>query len=58
MPLSKIIAISQPAPLSMAVLRFYQDGDTVYEGRLVNREQGQYKGYPLGEDEWPIGWRK
>lgn len=36
---------------------WYQDGDVVYEGRLVNREQGQYKGYPLVEDEWPMGWR-
>lgn len=28
-------------------------GDSVYEGRLVNRELGQYKGYPLDLDEWP-----
>ena len=25
----------------------------VYEGRLVNRETGEYKGYPLERDEWP-----
>ncbi len=30
---------------------------TLYEGRLINRAQGQYKGYPLTEDEWPAGWR-
>lgn len=32
---------------------WYQDGTTVYEGRLVNRELGQYKGYPLERSEWP-----
>lgn len=32
---------------------WYKDGATVYEGRLVNREMGQYKGYPLEESEWP-----
>lgn len=26
---------------------WYRHDDTVYERRLVNREQGQYKGYPL-----------
>lgn len=26
-----------------------------YEARLVNKEQGQYKGYPLLPDEWPEG---
>ena len=34
---------------------WYQSGSTVFEGRLVNREAGSYKGYPLGEDEWPDG---
>jgi hypothetical protein len=34
---------------------WYRDGDTVYEGRLVNREAGSYKGYPLGSSEWPEG---
>ncbi len=24
-----------------------------YEARLVNRKLGQYKGYPLAQDEWP-----
>lgn len=27
----------------------------VYEGRLVNQEQGQYKGYPLAPHEYPEG---
>jgi len=35
---------------------WYRDGDTVYEGRLVNRGNGEYKGYPLEPDEWPRGW--
>ena len=26
-----------------------------YRGRLVNREAGEYKGYPLDRDEWPAG---
>ena len=34
---------------------WYKHGDTVFEGRLVNRGTGSYKGYPLGEDEWPYG---
>ena len=29
--------------------------ETVFEGRLVNREAGTCKGYPLDEDEWPPG---
>ena len=32
---------------------WYKDGETVYEGRLINRELGEYKGYPLERDEWP-----
>jgi len=34
---------------------WFRDGDTVFEGRLVNAEQGHYKGYPLERDEWPDG---
>ncbi len=34
---------------------WYRDGDTVYEGRLVNRVTGEYKGYPLDQSEWPDG---
>ena len=29
----------------------------MYEAMLVNKEQGQYKGYPLSIDEWPEGLR-
>jgi len=32
---------------------WYKDGETVYEARLINRELGEYKGYPLERDEWP-----
>lgn len=31
------------------------NADVVFEGRLVNRTQGTYKGYPLAEKEWPDG---
>lgn len=34
---------------------WYKDGEQVYEGRLVNRGNGQYKGYPLERSEWPPG---
>ena len=34
---------------------WYMHGDTVFEARLVNRERGSYKGYPLDRDEWPKG---
>lgn len=34
---------------------WFRDRNIVYEGRLVNREAGWYKGYPLERDEWPIG---
>ena len=34
---------------------WYKDGGTIFEGRLVNRGIGSYKGYPLGDDEWPDG---
>lgn len=27
----------------------------VYEGRLINRGNGDYKGYKLAPDEWPEG---
>lgn len=32
---------------------WYKDAETLYEARLVNRDQGIYKGYPLEEGEWP-----
>ena len=34
---------------------WYKDGDVVFEGRLVNRGNGSYKGYPLDTQEWPDG---
>lgn len=34
---------------------WYKDGETLYEGRLVNADLGHYKGYPLNPDEWPHG---
>ena len=34
---------------------WYKHQETVFEGRLVNRETGEYKGYPLNQDEWPAG---
>ena len=37
---------------------WYVDGDRVYEARLVNRGLGQYKGFPLNDDERPRGLSK
>ena len=34
---------------------WYSRGGTVYEGCLINRGLGEYKGYPLREDERPAG---
>jgi len=34
---------------------WYRVGDVCYEARLMNREQGHYKGYPLEETECPPG---
>ncbi len=34
---------------------WYRQGDTVYEGRLVNKGLREYKGYPLRREEWPKG---
>ena len=34
---------------------WYENDGTVFEGRLVNRGNGAYKGYPLYADEWPAG---
>jgi len=34
---------------------WYRNDDIVYEGRLVNREAGWYKGFPLEQDQWPEG---
>ena len=45
------------APWEGAFPRYvwYKHEGTVFEGRLVNRETGEYKGYPLDRDEWPAG---
>ena len=37
---------------------WYKDDGTVFEGRLVNRELGSYRGYPIDKDEWPRGIEK
>lgn len=34
---------------------WHREGDVVFEARLVNREKGSYKGYPLHEHEQPPG---
>jgi hypothetical protein len=34
---------------------YHREGDTIYEGRLVNREKGEYKGYPIEPEELPPG---
>ena len=33
---------------------WFKDKDTVYQGRLVNKGTGHYKGWPLNRDEWPL----
>ena len=32
---------------------WYRDGENLFEGRLTNRELGEYKGYPISRDEAP-----
>lgn len=32
---------------------WHREGDAVYEARLVNAGNGEYKGYQLQPDEWP-----
>jgi hypothetical protein len=34
---------------------WHRRGNICYEGRLVNRGLGEYKGYPLDRSEWPEG---
>lgn len=34
---------------------WYKHDSTVFEGRLTERRQGAYKGYPIDEAEWPRG---
>ena len=38
-----------------ALCVWYMRHNIVFEARLVNREIGSYKGYPLDNDEWPMG---
>jgi hypothetical protein len=34
---------------------WHREGTVVFEARLVNQGNGQYKGYPLNPEEWPQG---
>jgi hypothetical protein len=34
---------------------WYRLDNQVFEGMLVNKESGEYKGYPIDEFEWPKG---
>jgi hypothetical protein len=36
---------------------WHRQGDAYFEARLVNREKGEYKGYPLADGERPDGLR-
>ena len=33
---------------------WYRDGERLFEGRLTNQALGEYKGYPINSDEWPV----
>lgn len=33
---------------------WHEHGGTVFEARLINSGDGTYKGYPLGDHEWPL----
>jgi hypothetical protein len=48
-------AVGHPWEGSFPRYVWYQEEGTVFEGRLVNRELGEYKGYPLEPEEWPPG---
>ena len=48
-------AVGQPLEGSFPRYVWYKHEGVVFEGRLVNRTQGTYKGYPLAEEEWPDG---
>jgi hypothetical protein len=37
---------------------WYLSGDIIYEARLVNRDTGEYKGYPLRREELPKNVRE
>lgn len=34
---------------------YHRQGHTIFEGRLTNREKGEYKGYPIEPDQLPAG---
>jgi len=36
---------------------WYRDGERAFEGRLTNRALGEYKGYPIDNDELPAEMR-
>ena len=46
-------AVGNPIEGNFPRYAWYRNGQTVYEARLVNRVQGEYKGYPLERHEWP-----
>ena len=48
-------AVSGPWEGGFPRYAWHKEGGTVFEGRLVNRGDGSYKGYPLNEGEWPRG---
>lgn len=48
-------AVGEPWDGEFPRYLWYRHENTLFEGRLVNRTQGTYKGYPLAEDEWPHG---
>lgn len=48
-------AVGQPWEGQFPRYVWYRHAEVVFEGRLVNRIQGTYKGYPLAEEEWPDG---
>ena len=39
-------------------MSWYKYEGTVFERRLVDREAGEYKGYPLDPNEWPDGFEE
>ena len=51
-------AIGSPWEQEFPRYAWYMLGKTVFEGRLVNREAGVYKGYALQREEWPRGIEK
>jgi hypothetical protein len=46
-------AIGEPWEGDFPRYVWHKVGETVYEGRLVNRGNGEYKGWPLRAHEWP-----